>query len=120
VSPIKQATGPKGKCDAIFSKLVRERGACERCGSTDWLQCCHIISRRFNRTRCDLTNAYCGCGKCHAEQGANLWHPSELIGWDEYDRLRTLANDPTWRTPRSWWVDEFERLRAVEREQADR
>jgi hypothetical protein len=40
-----------------LAELVRARGSCERCGTTENLQCAHIISRRYSQTRCRLDNA---------------------------------------------------------------
>lgn len=55
----------KNKLDAIFSKVIRSLGHCEKCGETSNLQCAHIYSRRFLNTRWDLENALCLCYKCH-------------------------------------------------------
>ncbi len=61
------AKGAKARADKYFSLIVRSRGRCERCGSTDYsrLQCAHIVSRRFSATRCDEINAAALCGACH-------------------------------------------------------
>jgi hypothetical protein len=113
------AKGAKKKCDDLFSLLVRQRdGACRRCGSTSNLQCAHVISRRYTRTRCDLSNAMALCPKDHMSQTDNLWHMSELIGWDEYERLRKLATDPTWKRPKFFWDETLEELRQLAKEAA--
>lgn len=62
---ITAARGAKGKCDVLFSKIIRSKGYCEGCGSTQNLQTAHIVSRRYSATRCDLANAYCACATCH-------------------------------------------------------
>jgi len=62
---VRRARGYKAKCDTLFSRIVRSVGACERCGKTDNLQCCHIISRTYSSTRCLRQNAFCGCAGCH-------------------------------------------------------
>ena len=58
----------KTKADALFGRLIRSRGACQRCGRTSsevQLQCAHIVSRRFTATRWDENNALCLCAGCH-------------------------------------------------------
>jgi len=55
----------KASCDKIFSKIIRSKGACERCGGVDNLQCAHIYSRKFGSVRFDEDNALCLCAKCH-------------------------------------------------------
>lgn len=63
--PIKKAKGAKAKCDTLFSFIIRSIGECENCYKTDYLQCAHIISRRYSNTRTDLRNAFCLCAGCH-------------------------------------------------------
>lgn len=54
------------QADQLFSRMVRERdGSCVRCGSTDRLQCAHIISRSYHATRVDEDNAVALCQGCH-------------------------------------------------------
>lgn len=60
-----RSTGAKKRADVLFSRIVRSRGRCEACGRTDSLQCAHIVSRRFNATRCMEDNAFCLCASCH-------------------------------------------------------
>lgn len=56
--------GDPGKADFLFSRLVRSRGACERCGApaTDTA---HIIRRSWSATRCVEDNAWALCRSCH-------------------------------------------------------
>lgn len=105
----KQSTW-KNKCDRLFSQLVRSKGACERCGSTQTLQTSHIFSRRYAWTRTDLSNALCLCAACH-----RWWHanPTEtyalavsVVGVDEYERVAARRN----RRERFDWGSEYERL----------
>lgn len=63
--------GPKGKATKLHAAVVRARGACEGCGATTQLQCCHILTRGGLATRTDLDNAVCGCASCHAKWTAN-------------------------------------------------
>lgn len=67
---VKRNKGIKGKADRIFSEVVRSVGYCEAEGWDDikcsqQLQCMHIISRKFNATRCDTRNAFSGCAAHH-------------------------------------------------------
>ena len=57
--------GAKGKATRLHALLVRQRGSCENCGTTNALQCDHIISRKYGRTRTKLENAFCLCASCH-------------------------------------------------------
>lgn len=53
------------KLDTLFSKKVRELGYCERCGKTEWLNTCHIHSRRYRQIRWSWLNVLCLCAGCH-------------------------------------------------------
>jgi hypothetical protein len=105
------ARGAKKRADDLFSKIVRSRGACVKCGSTQNLQCAHIESRRFSNTRCDEANALCACAGCH-----HFWtdHPVDfgmfvvdLIGAPAYAELRHRAQANT----KVVWVDVVQRLK---------
>lgn len=68
----------KNAADRLFSQRVRTKGRCERCGTTDTLQCAHWISRRYAWTRTHPWNAFCLCARCHR------WftdHPTEFSDW---------------------------------------
>ena len=89
----------KKRCDIEMSKLVREKGHCERCGSTENLQHHHIVGRRNLTLRYDIINGLCLCYRCHFFQahGGAL----EFIDWlDErfpsrMEYLRTARNKRT-------------------------
>jgi len=68
----------KRKADVLFGKLIRSRGACERCLKETSLQTSHVISRSNLHLRYDVRNALCFCGGCHM-----WWHkePLEAITW---------------------------------------
>ena len=100
----------KAEADKLFSRLIRSRGFCERCGATANLQTSHIFSRRFAWTRTDLSNALCLCAACH-----RWWHdhPTEtkelavsVIGVDEYERI----NQARQRREKFDWESEWARL----------
>jgi transcription elongation factor Elf1 len=85
----------RAEADRIFARLIRETGQCRRCGSTDHLQCAHILSRSYSATRTDERNALCLCRSCHMffthrPLEWDLWARQE-IGSSVVDALRTLA-----------------------------
>jgi hypothetical protein len=51
--------------DIAWSKAIRSRGVCEKCGKQTDLQAHHIFSRRHNGTRWELGNGVCLCKRCH-------------------------------------------------------
>jgi hypothetical protein len=58
--------GPKrDTLDKWFSVIVRAAGHCAACGSTERLQCAHILSRRYLGVRFAMDNAVCLCAACH-------------------------------------------------------
>lgn len=112
--PIKQARGYKKKCDQLASKITRSIGYCERCGSKEWLQTSHIISRRYSATRTDLDNLQCLCAKCHRRltdfpREFSHWI-TESIGADKYEELRWKAESYEGKFD---WEGEYERLKAI-------
>lgn len=110
--------GAKGKADKLFSKIIRSRGACENCGSTNaaTLQCAHIISRKYAATRTDTRNAYCLCARCHFRFTGWPREFSHFItkqtGSDTYDELKLKAETVT----KVNWEDEYERLKQIAKE----
>lgn len=109
--------GPKGKATKLHAELVRSRGACQRCGSTDTLQCAHIITRSYSATRTDERNAWCLCAGCHLYLGLHQFEHVEFalatIGAEVYAELREKATS----NPRPWkpamWQAEVVRLTAL-------
>jgi hypothetical protein len=116
--------GAKGKADELFSKLIRSRGACERCGRTEHLQAAHIITRSRLNTRWDTRNAWCLDARCHirlthwpVEHRDFAW---QTIGEDTYYELVRLSES----TSKVWRKSDFEaecvRLQALLDEEASR
>lgn len=67
---VKRFKGAKAKADKLFSVVIRSVGYCEANGFNDiqcssQLQCMHIVSRKYNATRCDTRNAFSGCAAHH-------------------------------------------------------
>lgn len=108
-------TGPKGVATKLHAQLVRARGACERCGSAQNLQCAHIVPRGFSWTRTDLDNAWCLDASCHAKLTADpflhVQFAIETKGEDGYDALRRKAYDGV--NIKFDWPAEVLRLRAI-------
>jgi len=111
---IKQARGDKGKCDKLVRQiLLTQHSRCERCGSEEWLQVSHIISRRYSATRCDLDNVQLLCAKCHRRftdwpREFSHWI-TQSIGSEKYDELSAKANQVT----KMDWTAERQRLEAI-------
>ncbi len=119
------ARAAKETCDRYFSLVVRARGYCERCGTTNGpFECAHIIRRRFLGDpdgvplRHNETNAWCLCIECHdtvdedeKRAGAALVHTT--IGLDKYGELMEIKNGRhrPWRE--ADWVRERARLLAL-------
>jgi 5-methylcytosine-specific restriction endonuclease McrA len=58
---------------------IRERdGKCVRCGATEKLQCCHVLSRRYRLTRWDPDNAVTMC------QADHVWQTHHPLEGDEF------------------------------------
>lgn len=107
--------GPRGTAERLHSEIVRQRGACERCGSTYKLECAHIV-RRWRATTCtDIGNAWCLCGPCHdlVDEWADEFMALVIrtIGRTGYERLRRKAEEGLFR--KVDWRDEVKRLRAI-------
>lgn len=77
----------KKQADIIFSKIIRARGACERCSSTNKLQCAHVIGRRNLYLRWDEMNALCLCYRCHIH-----WMHKQPLEFSEWFRTMFPAN----------------------------
>lgn len=111
--------GAKAKATKLHSLVVRARGACERCGESDYskLQCAHILSRRYSATRTDERAAWCLCASCHLFLGLNPYEhvafATQTLGEVVYAELREKA----YSNPRPWkpamWLAEVERLQAL-------
>ena len=68
--PVKRNKGVKGRADKLFSEIIRSTGYCEAQGFNDikcspQLHTMHIVSRKYNATRCDTRNAFSGCAAHH-------------------------------------------------------
>ncbi len=53
------------RADQLFSKIVRMRGPCVRCGGVERLQASHVVSRQYYAVRWNEENADVLCAACH-------------------------------------------------------
>lgn len=118
----------KKTADLYFSKVVRARGACERCGGTGPLECAHVIRRRYVgdpdgvSLRHNEDNAWALCPPCHREVDTNAVEFGDLvmatIGRDKFSELVAVKNAPhrPWRE--ADWQRERARLLAILKEAA--
>lgn len=117
MSPVSQRKGDAGKCDGLFSKIVRSRGACERCGESRYekLTTAHIVRRGYSLTRCMEENAWCLCYVCHRETEepvAFLEWVGQTIGRERYVELLAHANEGQHGNAKLFWRSELVRLNA--------
>ena len=71
----------RAEADALWSRIVRSRGACEAEGPhAGVLQGAHGFSRRYRNTRYLLINGFCLCAKHHVSA---TYDP---LGWNDYLR----------------------------------
>lgn len=117
---MKKAKGTRGKCDVIFSKIIRARdGHCVSCGTNQNLQCAHIISRRYSGTRCDTENAITLCAGCHIY--FTQWpiefarFIAETMGEGHYETLKARATEASTFGER-YWKDKLEELKPIAKE----
>ncbi len=86
------------KLDKLFSKIVRFKGYCEKCGRTTNLQCAHIYSRSNKNMRWDFENAVCLCASHHLFWGHK--EPAEFIKWaGQFKDLNYLARKKAMSKP---------------------
>lgn len=102
----------KHRADKLFSKIIRSKGYCEKCGRSAGvqLQTAHIISRTYSKVRTDERNAFCLCSACH--RYFHNW-PKEFSkfitdwrGSEVYEELKAKAED----TGKFDWESEYKRL----------
>jgi len=103
-------SGLTRKLDKKVSEIVRGRGYCVKCHKTQYLQCCHIISRSHRATRWLLDNLLCLCPNCHI----NFAHKQPLLfsefckdylGAERYSQLLMMGS-----MTKKWTLDEMTEL----------
>lgn len=87
----------KTTLDQIAARICKHNGKCLKCKSQDSLEWCHIVSRRYTRTRWDLDNCMCLCHGCHFYFTNNPLRFEEFviskIGEKKLGELKRRAND---------------------------
>lgn len=86
---------PLEEADRMAGAIIRSRGRCEACGTTERLQHAHGFSRGYRKVRHDLGNGFCLCAGCHMSY---THHDLEWRDWmrakmgeDAYYDLRRRA-----------------------------
>lgn len=113
---VARVSGDRGKSDVLFSRIVRSRGTCVRCGgiATDTA---HILGRVYSATRCVEDNAWSLCRGCHRVTGAHAGLFMQLVErtireeryWELY-RQAQAGIKATGLTPLMFWRGELQRL----------
>lgn len=106
----------KGRCDKLWSKVIRIIGHCEICGSEEFLVAHHLLSRRFLAYRWELWNGICLCAGCHIFNLECSAHTSYLpfIEWirmnkpEEYALWEQESKNPILHTTLT--IDDYESI----------
>jgi len=113
----KASTNYMHQADRAFSKLVKARDGytCQACGTSDYPQCAHLVSRSYKSIRTELENAVVLCRSCHM---SFTHHPLE---WEEFCERRwpgllTNLKRRALKHERVAWKDERDRLLALVQE----
>lgn len=127
--PVHQPKGAKGRCDDLYSLIIRAEGECIRCGIVctcenaprSHTRACklttsHIIPRRYSATRTDVLNGQSLCYSCHrrfTDWPVEFSHwITDSIGTEAYDRLKLKSE----RVTKMNWAEELIRLKAIAKE----
>jgi hypothetical protein len=110
--------GDPGLADILFSRIVRARERCQRCGiDIPPFHCAHIVRRRYSATRCEEDNAWCLCPPCHHLVDEWPMEHNKLvrqtIGIDRYMELVALAMMGPTESSKLFWKNQVERLRVI-------
>jgi hypothetical protein len=88
------------QADAVFSRWIRNRDGykCVICGSTEVVQCGHLIKRGKHATRFNERNCNAQCSRCNLKHN---FYPEYYTNWfishwgvGEYRKLIELASKP--------------------------
>ena len=92
------------KLDEVVREICRKRDkSCVTCGSTEALQCSHLIGRNRKTVRWNLVNVNMQCSRCHcyhhnqSEQRYTRWFIAHY-GLIVYDDLVKLSEQVDRRT----------------------
>lgn len=106
----------RAQADKFFSQYIRARdGRClaqasTNCTETVYLQCAHLISRSYQATRVNPSNAVALCVSCHKLFSHRpieweLW-VRETFGderWDSLVRQALTHERPDWKYEAAYW-----------------
>lgn len=105
------------KADASFSQYIKIRdGACLACGSTEYLQCAHLISRSYKSIRTDENNAVTLCRGCHMKYTNKPLEWREWVAirfpgrWDELTTKALMYEKVDWRFQMIYWAERVKQL----------
>jgi len=111
----------KRKCDALWSKIIRNQGYCAKCGSTQSLNAHHVIGRINHSLRYDLKNGVVLCSSCHKFSTTSAHNdPLHFLEWykseypDNYDYLLANRNEQV-KTSMEFYKQIYQELKEVER-----
>ena len=108
--------GDKAKATKLHAEIVRSIGVCESCGSSNYLQCAHIISRRYSATRTLLNNAQALCAGCHRRYTDHPLEFSRYISTTPiravYDQMYQLSQQNR-KYPKTYWSERLAQLKQV-------
>lgn len=103
------------RADASFARYIKIRdGACLACGSTEFLQCAHLISRSYKSIRTDEDNAVALCRSHHTYF---TYHPLEWREWvavrfpgrwDSLTAKALLYEKVDWKHEARYWNERVE------------
>lgn len=94
--------------DALFSRLVRQKGACQKCGGKLGLQAHHAFGRKNLSVRWSMLNLVCLCYPCHIfwahrdVLGFATWYENRL-GKENYEYLKKTASSVAKWTDDELW-----------------
>lgn len=85
----------RNRADKLFSQLIRARDkCCLKCGTTEDLQCAHIIGRSYKAVRWDEANAIALCRSDHLYYTHRPLEWIDFIGETRFFELKRLAQAP--------------------------
>ena len=100
------------RADQAFSRYIRARdGECVNCGSKDFLQAAHIISRSYKSIRVNPENCVALCRSCHVKFTHRPlewreWVEDVFPGrWDELKEQALRYERIDWKFQAAYWKE---------------
>lgn len=107
------------KADRAFSKYIRARdGKCLSCGSSEFLQCAHLITRSYKSIRVNELNAVALCRSCHVKYTHKplewrQWVETRYPGrWDELKGVALEYGKVDWQFQARYWTERVKQVNA--------